>query len=176
MYSNPHPHGSLFCSSSSYITTDGQSASLSWCQAPLSDPRQIFFLSWIIFRQLLIEWCGALSLTRSRICSFEFHFISLDCWTVLLIMWSDLVEKRGLLRFLRWIVNKTLSGYRSAQHRGLPTENLHDCCVGRSTKQLVTAVCNMWKVPMESSQNDILLWFSIWPIAKSLANRSFMVL
>jgi hypothetical protein len=27
---------------SSYITTDGQSASLSWCQAPISDPRLIF--------------------------------------------------------------------------------------------------------------------------------------
>jgi hypothetical protein len=27
---------------SSYVTTDGQSASLSWCQAPVSDPRPIF--------------------------------------------------------------------------------------------------------------------------------------
>jgi hypothetical protein len=29
-------------SSSSYITTDGQSANLSWCRAPLSDQRPIF--------------------------------------------------------------------------------------------------------------------------------------
>jgi hypothetical protein len=36
---------------SSYITTDGQSASLSWCQAPLRTRDQFFFLSWIIFRQ-----------------------------------------------------------------------------------------------------------------------------
>jgi hypothetical protein len=27
---------------SSYITTDGQPANLSWCQAPTSDPRPIF--------------------------------------------------------------------------------------------------------------------------------------
>jgi hypothetical protein len=26
-----------------YITTDGQSASLSWCQAPIRDPQPIFF-------------------------------------------------------------------------------------------------------------------------------------
>jgi hypothetical protein len=30
----------------SYITTDGQSASLSWCQAPVWDPRPIFLLSY----------------------------------------------------------------------------------------------------------------------------------
>jgi hypothetical protein len=32
-------------SSQSYITTDGQSASLSWCQAPIWDHRPIFFSS-----------------------------------------------------------------------------------------------------------------------------------
>jgi hypothetical protein len=37
----------------SYITTDGQLASLSWCQAPIWDQRPIFrLLSLIIFRQL----------------------------------------------------------------------------------------------------------------------------
>jgi hypothetical protein len=40
-------------SSSSYITTDGQSASLSWCQAPLSDPRTIFIPFLIISRRFL---------------------------------------------------------------------------------------------------------------------------
>jgi hypothetical protein len=38
--------------SQSYITTDGQSASLFWCQAPIWHPRPIFpLLSFIIFRQ-----------------------------------------------------------------------------------------------------------------------------
>jgi hypothetical protein len=38
--------------SQSYITTDGQSASLSWCQAPIWDPRPAFLLlSLIVFRQ-----------------------------------------------------------------------------------------------------------------------------
>jgi hypothetical protein len=37
-------------SSQSYITTDSQSASLSWCQAPIWDPRPIFsILFFIIF-------------------------------------------------------------------------------------------------------------------------------
>jgi hypothetical protein len=31
--------------SQSYITTDGQSANLSWCQAPIWAPRPIFFPS-----------------------------------------------------------------------------------------------------------------------------------
>jgi hypothetical protein len=36
--------------SQSYITTDSQSASSSWCQAPIWDPRPIFLiLSLIIF-------------------------------------------------------------------------------------------------------------------------------
>jgi hypothetical protein len=33
---------SLHCESQSYVTTDGQSASLSWCQAPISDLRPDF--------------------------------------------------------------------------------------------------------------------------------------
>jgi hypothetical protein len=64
-----------FCQSQSqsHITTHGQSVSLSWCQAPIWDPRPIFSLnSLIIFRQLRVCWCGAPSLTRSRVCSFQF--------------------------------------------------------------------------------------------------------
>jgi hypothetical protein len=59
--------------SQSYITTDGQSASLSWSQALISDPWPMFLLlSLIIVRQLRICWCGAPSLTGSRVCSFQF--------------------------------------------------------------------------------------------------------
>jgi hypothetical protein len=52
--------------SQSYITTDGQSDILSWCPAPIWDPRPIFLLSLIILRQLRIFWCEALSLTRGN--------------------------------------------------------------------------------------------------------------
>jgi hypothetical protein len=47
---------------SSYITTDGQSASLSWCQAPLSDPGPIFppFMNYFWTVTDLMMW-GALS-------------------------------------------------------------------------------------------------------------------
>jgi hypothetical protein len=52
--------------------TDGQSSSLSWCQAPIWEPRPIFDLfSLIIVRQLRVCWCGAPSLTRSRVRIFQ---------------------------------------------------------------------------------------------------------
>jgi hypothetical protein len=55
------------------VKTDSLSASLSWCQTPIWDPRPNFpFLSLIIFRQLRVCWCEAPSLTRSRVCSFQF--------------------------------------------------------------------------------------------------------
>jgi hypothetical protein len=58
--------------SQSYITTDGHLASLSWCQAPIWDPRPIFLLlSLIIFRQLRVCWCGAPSLTRGWVCNLQ---------------------------------------------------------------------------------------------------------
>jgi hypothetical protein len=57
----------------SYIKTDSQSASLSWCQAPIWDPQTIFpLLSLIIFRQLRVCQCEAPSLARSRGCTFQF--------------------------------------------------------------------------------------------------------
>jgi hypothetical protein len=49
----------------SYITTDGQSASLSWCQAPVWGLRPDFIF---IVRQLRVCWCGAPSLMRGRVC------------------------------------------------------------------------------------------------------------
>jgi hypothetical protein len=82
MSSNLYPPGigwPKFCvlstqsQSQSYITTDGQPASLSWCQKPIWEPRPIFpLLSLITFRQLRVCWCRSPSLTRSRVCSFQF--------------------------------------------------------------------------------------------------------
>jgi hypothetical protein len=48
-----------YSQSQSYVTTDSQSASQSWCQAPILDSRPIFsVLSLIILRQLQICLCG----------------------------------------------------------------------------------------------------------------------
>jgi hypothetical protein len=75
IYNPQEQGGPVIPPSSSYITTDSQSASLSWCQAPIWGPRPIsLLLSWIILRQLRICWWGAASLTRNRVCSFQF------CW------------------------------------------------------------------------------------------------
>jgi hypothetical protein len=50
--------------SQSNVTTDGKSASLSWNKHPSGAYDQIF----ITVRQLRVCWCGALSLTRGRVC------------------------------------------------------------------------------------------------------------
>jgi hypothetical protein len=47
----------------SYVMTDGQSASLSWCQAPSVAQDQIF----VSVRQLLVCWCGTPSLTSGQV-------------------------------------------------------------------------------------------------------------
>jgi hypothetical protein len=82
--------------SQSYITTDGQSDSLFWCQAPIWDPKPIFpRLSLIIFRQLRVCWRGEPSLTRSRVCSLRMWSNYLG-WTV-----TEYDKHRGVNKALR---------------------------------------------------------------------------
>jgi hypothetical protein len=50
------------CQSESYVTIEGQWANLSWCQAPIWDPRQDFYYSQIVAGFLM--W-GALSGERA---------------------------------------------------------------------------------------------------------------
>jgi hypothetical protein len=52
----------------SYVTTDGQSASLSWNKAPIWGLRSVF----ISVRLLRVCWCGTLSLTKGIICRLKF--------------------------------------------------------------------------------------------------------
>jgi hypothetical protein len=60
---------------SSCITIYGQSASLSWCQAPISDPRPIFSFFLYLFSYICgFNDAGALSLTRNGVCSSQFLF------------------------------------------------------------------------------------------------------
>jgi hypothetical protein len=51
----------------SYVTTDGQSACLSWSKAPIGGYNQIF----ITVKQLRVSWCGTFSLTRGRVCRLQ---------------------------------------------------------------------------------------------------------
>jgi hypothetical protein len=57
----------LTLESEPYVTTDGQSACLSWNKAPIWGLRPDF----ITFRQLHVSWCGALSLTTGEICRLQ---------------------------------------------------------------------------------------------------------
>jgi hypothetical protein len=57
----------------SYVTTDGQSTSLSWCQAPSGKQDRIF----VTVRQLRVCWCGAPSLRRGRVCRLQLLLASL---------------------------------------------------------------------------------------------------
>jgi hypothetical protein len=58
---------SLTSDSESYITTDGQSASLSWNKAPIWGLRPDFYT----VRRLRVCWCVALSLTRGWVCPLQ---------------------------------------------------------------------------------------------------------
>jgi hypothetical protein len=62
--------------SRSHITTDSHSASQSWCQAPIWDPRPIIFLLEIFFRQLRVCYFVAPSLTRGRVCNLLLLLVS----------------------------------------------------------------------------------------------------
>jgi hypothetical protein len=53
--------------SRSYVTTDCQSASLSWNKAPIWGYDQIF----ITVRQLHVCWCGVFCLSRGRVCRLQ---------------------------------------------------------------------------------------------------------
>jgi hypothetical protein len=59
--------------SESYVTTDGQSASLSWYKAPIWAYDQIFIAVWNTkyVGQLRVCWYGALSLTRGGVCRLQ---------------------------------------------------------------------------------------------------------
>jgi hypothetical protein len=61
-----------------HLTFNGQSASLSWCQATISDPRPIlsFFSMELIFRELLVSYYGAPYLTRAWICNLQWLLAS----------------------------------------------------------------------------------------------------
>jgi hypothetical protein len=52
------------CRVESYVTTDGESASLSWNKAPIWGLRPDFYY----YQTVTVCWCGALCLTRRRVC------------------------------------------------------------------------------------------------------------
>jgi hypothetical protein len=58
----------------SYITTDSQPASPSWCQAPIWD--QFFFPLEIFFRQLRVCYFVSPSLMRGRVCNLLLLLVS----------------------------------------------------------------------------------------------------
>jgi hypothetical protein len=63
--------------SESHITTDGQSASQSWCQAQSGAQDQIF----VTVTHLRFCRCGAPSLTRGRVCHLSRRTQSQSCFT-----------------------------------------------------------------------------------------------
>jgi hypothetical protein len=64
--------------SQSYVTIDGLSASLSWCEAPSEAQDQIF----VTVTRLWVCWCGTPSLTTGRVCCFQLLLV-LACTFIL---------------------------------------------------------------------------------------------
>jgi hypothetical protein len=61
--------------SQSHITTDSQSASQTWCQAPIWDRDQFFFLLDIFFKQFRVCNFVPPSPTRGRVCNLFFLLV-----------------------------------------------------------------------------------------------------
>jgi hypothetical protein len=55
----------------SYITTDGQTPSLSRCQEVIWDQRPISLLFPKLFLHMPVSWCGAPYMTRGQVCSLK---------------------------------------------------------------------------------------------------------
>jgi hypothetical protein len=70
-YWTPPPHGvkskSKSKSKASYVTTDGHSAIVSWCQELIWGLKPDFYYC----QTVAGFWCGALSLTRERVCLLQ---------------------------------------------------------------------------------------------------------
>jgi hypothetical protein len=73
--------------SESYVTTDGQPASLSWNKAPIWGLRPDLLYFW----QLRVCWFGAPSLTRGRVCRLQFLLVLASA----VIFWSESHRTRG---------------------------------------------------------------------------------
>lgn len=87
----------------SYVMTDSQSTSLSWCWAPCGAQHQIF----VAVRQLRVCWCGVPSLTRERglafiiaadpcHCSHSWVRVPWDSWPYFTVSDSRLPQPGGL--------------------------------------------------------------------------------
>jgi hypothetical protein len=64
---DPWPRFKGWSQSQSYVMTEGQSASLSWCQAPIWDLRSHLLFLW----QMRVCCYGAPSMTRGRVCLLQ---------------------------------------------------------------------------------------------------------
>jgi hypothetical protein len=73
--------------SESYIATDGQSASLSWNKAPIWGLRPDLYYCLTV----AVCWCGALSLTRGRVCRLQLLLALASA----VIFWSESRRTRG---------------------------------------------------------------------------------
>jgi hypothetical protein len=86
----------LLCQSQSHITTNSQSTSRSWRQAPIWDPRPIFLSPWFSFRQLPVCYFVAPSLTRGLVC----HLLLLLVLASAVPPGSALADRRSGLSFV----------------------------------------------------------------------------
>jgi hypothetical protein len=77
--------------------TDGQSASLSWCRAPIWSPWPYFFSVW----QLKFSWRGASSLTRGWVCNLLAQLLLGLARAVTLAYKSHRTDDHILLPYMR---------------------------------------------------------------------------
>jgi hypothetical protein len=96
--------------SESYVTTDGQSASLSWNKAPIWG-----------FRQLRVCWRGAPSLTRGRVCRLQLLLALASA----VILGSESRETRDNILLYQFLELPFVASYDSQGYGGGIRPRLH---------------------------------------------------
>jgi hypothetical protein len=131
-YWSPPPNGIPHVSESeseseSYVTTDGQSASLCWNKAPICGLRPDFYYC----QTVAVCWCGALSLTRGRVCRLQ-----------LLLELASVVILATIFYCLRFETSLFVASYDSQGYGGgIRPRLLHTGC---TTHVSITTAMYTW--------------------------------
>jgi hypothetical protein len=141
--------------------TDGQSASLSWCQAPI----------WNIFSvwRLWVSWCGAPFLTRGWACNLLVQLLLGLAWAVTFVSKSCRTHDHILRSHLRppnCLTSCCIAMIAST--KPLPSLLMHYHGNGSQYVCVCVCVCKtgglrlIWQCPLHYNLHDLYYAFQIW--------------
>jgi hypothetical protein len=110
-YSIPPPHEYWLAESESSVTTDGQSASLSWNKVPICGLRPDFYYYQTLADLLML---GSLSLTRGQVCRLQLLLVLAGA----VILMSESVGLATIFYCLRFETSLFVASYDSQSYSG----------------------------------------------------------